>query len=194
MSETNNSRRSLTSRRVSVRKIAGNDPFKKPWFRDLAHPGQLTWSARIVLGLNGMGICEPEEVAESLGITEQQDILQLTKFIERLRASKNRVIIDILKDVLPAKCAVDLPGDHRVCCVYCGKYASFVPCVNCTPEDSEDSREVDTPLLPCTEPTSYLPGTAAKLAVMAERVERGEVPFHKDDAGDYKSLERSKEW
>ncbi len=194
MDEHNTNRGATTSRKTHVRKISGDTPIKKVYAKELRRPSHLTWAAKAVLGLNGMGVTEPVLVAEALGMTSEYDILQVTKFIERLRSSKNLVIVEMLKGVLPLKYAVGLPGDNRVCCVYCGKYASYVPCVNCSPEERESSREVDTPLLPCTEPTSHLPGTIGKLQVMADRVARGEAPCHPKDAGDYKSLDLTKEW
>lgn len=43
--------------------------------------------------------------------------------------------------------------------------------------------------VPCTAPVDCSPGTAEKIAVLAERVERGEELFHPDDRRDCEDLQ-----
>lgn len=153
----------------------------------LKDPAQLKVHLRFIMGARWIGL-EIEQIALMLKM-EAEKCLETWGVLENC---KNMVVRESLRFGLPKDAAVILPHKDTldrlfqspiIRCPKCRSSLTHVPCITCA-RDGE-WYEPNTDNTPLTEPktmTKFEPGSREKVEVMRGRVERGESPFHDNDA------------
>ena len=139
-------------------------------------------SARLYIGLVQCTDLDHEGIAATMEV----DSGTLAKF--RKRIENNKIAAKILREGLPSAYCEQSPNPAR--CKGCRRKITQFPCVACCELSSYEPRKLqNTPLYYDSYPTSGLPGTQHKVAVMAARVEMGMFPFCVGDATFEKPIE-----
>jgi hypothetical protein len=156
---------------------------KRPGAR-LSRFEQIDPRARIVIGLLSMGYDETDHVAVMALATSRY---LLGAFIDFLLTCRHPLIIAAIDNGLPPYCAVEFPTGCSIRCPSCKKFVTKAPCVTCALKEHgwtplPDELGWNKPMLPPSVPTQARPGSAEKIEIMRQRVERGEAPCHPLDA------------
>jgi hypothetical protein len=155
----------------------------------LRKPAHLNWYVRVLVGLIHTGFT-PAAAARVLRV--QASVVE--GFWKRLLATDNPALQHALASP-QSDLAAELPFRQTICCLTCNTTLTMVPCIKCSlesfdeddfdPEAEEWGDSMEYQALPPPFSTTAMPGTEDKLAVMTERVSRGESAFHEDDLVEY---------
>jgi hypothetical protein len=125
-----------------------------------------------------MGYLDLDKIAEVLGVSHLDD---LRTFMKELLSSTEENICRSLR--IPSECSpAELPLGNSIRCGQCGRMVNLVPCVLCNCGTKRRRARATKDMRIPEHPTKFAAGSLEKIEVMAERVSRGESPFHPDDA------------
>jgi hypothetical protein len=147
--------------------------------------GALSADARLLIALRQYTNETDGRIAEIMGLANAVAVMDFWNKIKQ-----NSEGLNVVLSGLPSMCGESLPEGFVVRCKKCKKQITWVPCVTCCSQRSAyvdrtetlDQRGMAKVRLPDPNPTREMPGTAAKIEVLAERVRLGYELWHADDA------------
>lgn len=139
---------------------------------------RLSEASRLLIGLTLYSTAKESEIAELMSLN-----------IRDFREFSRQVVENcegryVFSSGLPAMYGEALPEGEKVFCVNCGRAVIWIPCVMCCQQSDQfvcrqsKDRKRRLPLIPTRE----MPGTLAKIAVLRDRLAKGLILYHPDDA------------
>jgi hypothetical protein len=152
--------------------------------RSIRHANDLPDTTLVVIGLWNMGYQDLDTVARLLWVADRKPLERLFRMLQNTR---NKLIRRYVDCGLPPGIYRRFPfPDTTVRCHLCGTMIEWVPCPRCSLKAVRNGTEFlyrkcrSQPILP-QHSTTAIPGSPKKIAVMAERFERGEMVIHPND-------------
>ena len=146
--------------------------------------GALSADARLLIALKRYTNESNDRIAQIMGITA----FNVMDFWHKIKL--NNEGNSVVHGGLPSMCGENLPEGIVVRCKKCKRQINWVPCVTCCCHrvafvdrtETLEQKAVAKVRLPDPNPTREMPGTVAKIEVLAERVRQGYELWHPSDA------------
>lgn len=143
----------------------------------------LSTEARLLISLKRYTDESDDRIASILGVSA----INVMDFWHKIK--QNSEGRNVIVSGLPSMCGESLPDGIVVRCKKCKRQVTWIPCVTCCGHrviytdrnETDEKKALAKVRLPPPNPTREMPGTTAKIEVLAERVKLGYELWHPDD-------------